>query len=93
MKNVTVSLDEESFRRGRVKAAEMGKTLSAVVREFLTEFGTSETEQEQSRRKLRELFEEFDREGIGISAGDRLSRDELYDRARARQEIEDADRG
>ncbi|MDO6416755.1 hypothetical protein Q4F19_20390 [Sphingomonas sp. BIUV-7] len=71
----------------------MGKTLSAVVREFLTEFGTSETEQEQSRRKLRELFEEFDREGIGISAGDRLSRDELYDRARARQEIEDADRG
>lgn len=91
MKNVTVSLDDETYRRGRVYAAENGTTLSAMVREFLTEFGRKETKEEAAKRQLREMFERIDRlalerGGKGFSASDRLSRDELYDRTRARRE-------
>lgn len=93
MKNVTVSLDDETYRRARLRAAEMDKTLSALVREFLNQVGTEETEFERLAREQRELTERFDREGKGVNAGTRLSRDELYDRVRARREAEDAARG
>ncbi|NJS13597.1 MAG: hypothetical protein HC788_02035 [Sphingopyxis sp.] len=36
MKNVTIALDEETHRRARIKAAEMGTSLSALVKEYLT---------------------------------------------------------
>lgn len=93
MKNVTVSLDEESYRRGRIRAAEEGTTLSAVVREYLTEFGHAETTQEQRRRKLQAMFDEIDRiaaerGGKGFSASDRMTREELYDRGRARRDAD-----
>lgn len=93
MKNVTVSLDDETYRRARLRAAEMDTSLSALVRDYLNKVGTDETDEERGKRMLQEMFEQFDRDGIGISAGDRLSRDELYDRDRARREAEDAARG
>ena len=37
MKNITVSVDEETYRLSRVKAAEAGTSVSALVRGFLTE--------------------------------------------------------
>jgi hypothetical protein len=35
MKNITVSVDDETYRRARVKAAEQDTSLSALVRQFL----------------------------------------------------------
>lgn len=34
VKNLTVSLDEESYRRARIAAAERGVSMSALVREY-----------------------------------------------------------
>lgn len=84
MKNVTVSLDDVTYRRARIKAAEAGRSLSALVREALEELGSGETEFERLHRKELELRKKL--EGSGFRASDRLSRDELYDRACARQE-------
>ncbi len=92
MKNVTVSLDEESYRRGRIRAAEEGTTLSAMVREYLNEFGHAETEEERTRRELQAMFDEIDRKGLGVNAGERLTRDELYDQARGRRDDAEAAR-
>ena len=36
MKNVTIALDDETHRRARIKAAEMGTSLSALVKSYLT---------------------------------------------------------
>ncbi len=37
MKNITVSVDEETYRRARMKAAERDTSVSALVRQFLTD--------------------------------------------------------
>ena len=36
MKNVTISLDDETHRKARIKAAERGTSLSALVKDYLT---------------------------------------------------------
>ena len=76
MKNITVSLDDETYRRARVRAAELDTSVSAVVREYLVEFAGGQTDFER-RRKLQERalgsIEAF-------RAGERLSREALHDR-------------
>ena len=79
MKNVTVSLDDETYRRARVKAAEAGRSLSSIVREQLHAFGHKETEFERLARLEQELYSEIaERASTGRSA-DHLTRDELYE--------------
>jgi plasmid stability protein len=41
VKNVTVSIDDEAYRRARVRAAELGTSVSAVVRRFLDDLAAS----------------------------------------------------
>ena len=35
MKNITVSVDDETYRRARITAAEQGRSVSAMVRDYL----------------------------------------------------------
>lgn len=76
MKNVTVSLPDEVYRRARIKAAERDTSLSALVREFLMSLGDEESETERRKRLQAEVVSSIKR----FSAGDRLSRDELHGR-------------
>lgn len=79
MKNITVSVDDDTYRRARVKAAEADTSVSALVKKFLTELGGAETRDERFRRLLRE--EEALRAQITrFDASDRLSREELHER-------------
>lgn len=91
MKNVTVSLDDETYRRARLRAAEMDKSLSALVREFLSKIGTEETEFERLAREQRELLDRLRSKGRGVDAGARLPREALYDRSRARHAAAEQD--
>ncbi|WP_343710263.1 hypothetical protein, partial [Mycobacterium sp.] len=77
VKNITVSVSEDVYRRARIRAAELGKSLSALVAEFLTSLSEHETEFARLEAKQRRL----QREIRGFSARDRLSRDEIHDRA------------
>lgn len=78
MKNITVTVDDEVYRRARVKAAERDTSVSALVRQFLVDLAKEGDEferLEQLEKAVREEITEF-------NASDRLSRDELYDRRR-----------
>ncbi len=99
MKNITVSVDEETHRRARIKAAELGTSISALVRDYLKTLspqeanGGAQDESEQSEtplerriRMLKEVFAEFDERGVGVDTSELLTRDELYDRQAARRE-------
>ena len=77
MKNVTVSLDDETWRRARIKAAEMNTSVSALVKQFLNELGSGESESERLKREERVLRAQV---AAGFSAKDNLPRDRLYDR-------------
>ena len=99
MRNITVSVDDETYRRSRIRAAELDTSVSALVREYLQNLTTggalvaeaNPREVERRRRMLNEVIEEIRASSPGFSAQDRLPREELHDRARARAEAE-ADR-
>jgi len=77
MPNITVSLPAEVYRRARIRAAEHNTSVSALVRNFLNELGTAETEFERRRRLQDEVLASLP----GFAAADRLTRDEVHDRA------------
>lgn len=76
MKNITVSLDDETYRRARMIAAQRDTSVSALVKRFLLDLASGESETDRLKRQERELREritEFD-------ASDRLSRDDVHRR-------------
>ena len=54
MKNITVSLDDETYRRARMIAAQRDTSVSALVKHFLTELASGETAFERLKRLERE---------------------------------------
>lgn len=76
MKNITVTVDDETYRRARVKAAEHETSVSAVVRDFLVEFANGESAADRLRREERALRARI----VGFRADDRMSRDDVHAR-------------
>ncbi|MYC07240.1 MAG: hypothetical protein F4X57_08725 [Chloroflexi bacterium] len=89
MKNITVSVDEETHRMVRIRAAELDTSVTALVREFLRSLarnrpvgGISTVPNQEELpvvlcpRDLDEVLADFDARGVGVS--ERLTRDELY---------------
>ncbi len=77
MKNLTVTVPEEVYREARIRAAEQGRSVSALVTEFL--HGLTKQRAEFARRE--ELQRRVQSEIKHFRAGDRLSRDQVHDRA------------
>ena len=76
MKNITVSLPDEIYRRARIHAAERDTSVSALVREFLTELGEEESDFERRKRLQKEVLATI----RSFRAGDRLTRHQVHDR-------------
>lgn len=78
MKNITVSVDDETYRRARIRAAELGTSVSELVRRQLTAISA-----DRERFDRLKQLEAAARERIGqFSGSDRLSRDEIHERRR-----------
>ncbi len=80
MKNITVSVDDEVYHRSRVRAAELRTSVSALVSQFLKQTAAEETESERLKRLEQETVERIQARQRRFSAGNRLKRDDLYDR-------------
>lgn len=78
VKNITVSLPDEIYRRARIKAAERDASVSALVREFLMGLGEEETDFERRKRMQDEILASVKR----FSASDRLKREIIHRRGR-----------
>ena len=76
MKNITVSLDDETYRRARMIAAQRDTSVSALVKQFLADLASGETETERMKRQERELRERI----TDFDESDRLSRDDVHRR-------------
>jgi hypothetical protein len=76
MKNITVSVDNDTYRRARIKAAERETSISALVRRFLMDLASAESPSERLEREERELRTRIDK----FRASDRLSRDDAHRR-------------
>ena len=92
MKTISVSVDDETHRLAKIRAAETGTTVSGMMRDLLTallqkpaETESAETEPERRRRRLAEIREDFQKKGIGVDTSRILTREEMYDRNAARR--------
>jgi len=80
MKNITVSVDDETYHRARIRAAETRTSLSALVRGFLRGLAEEESQAERLRRAEEEIVERLRARQSGFSAARRMSREEVHDR-------------
>jgi len=76
VKNITVSVDDITYRRARIAAAARDSSVSALVRDFLNSLDAGDSEAERLRREERALRDRIDQ----FSAADRLPRDEAHAR-------------
>jgi len=90
VRNITVSVDEETHRLARIRAAELDTSVSALVRDFLSDLARGqpggpgaprrETERERRARMLDEVVADITANGGGLRMADNLPRESLYDR-------------
>ena len=76
MKNITVSLDDDTYRRARMIAAQRDTSVSALVKRYLADLGSGEATEERLKRDERALRERIS----AFKASDRLSRDDVHAR-------------
>ena len=79
MKNITVSVNDEIYRRARRKAAEHNTSVSQLVAEYLRTLSKDEELRAERNKRLEELFAAQDRRSKRKPAG-RLKREEIYRR-------------
>lgn len=77
MTNITVSVPDDVYRAARIRAAEQGSSVSALVAEYLRSLSEREAEFERLEAEQRRIESQIDR----FRARDRLDRDELHARA------------
>jgi plasmid stability protein len=77
VKNITVSVPDDVYRDARIRAAERGSSVSALVGEYLRSLADREAEFSRLEAQRRRVLDQIDR----FSARDRLDRDEIHDRA------------
>ncbi len=77
MKNVTVAIPDDVYRAARIRAAERGTSVSALVAGYLQSLAAGEAEFARLEAQQRRIQGEVTR----FRAVDRLSRDEVHDRA------------
>ena len=93
MKNITIAVDEGTYRLACVRAAELDTSVSALVLHYLRSLAVETSggpgagaEGEWRGRRLREVVADFDARGVGLRMAGNLPREELYDRGAARSE-------
>lgn len=77
MKNITVSVDDDVHRHARIRAAEQGTSVSALVAEFLRSLSHDDAEFARLQALQERVIAEID----AFSASDNVPREELYDRS------------
>ncbi len=77
MKNVTVSVPDDVYRTARIRAAERSSSVSALVAEYLRALAGGDTEFARLEAQQRRIQAEI----TGFRAADRLTRDDVHDRA------------
>ncbi|MGH3000505.1 MAG: hypothetical protein ACRDNM_14500 [Gaiellaceae bacterium] len=77
MKNITVSVPDDVYRSARIRAAERGRSVSALVADYLGSLAGRDAEFARLREQQRRIVDGIE----SFSAADRLGRDELHERA------------
>ena len=92
MKNINLSVDEETYRLAKIRAAKQGTSVPGLVRDLLAwsvrqnrdvtagSNPVGESDAGHRSKLLRDLFADFDARGVGLRMDDNLLRDALHRR-------------
>ncbi len=82
MKNITLKVDDETYRKARIRAAKEGTSVSAMVREFLQQRARKDDSYKARVAKLEEIYSIADGRAISRASDCEplkpLTRDEIY---------------
>jgi len=79
MKNITLKIDDETYRKARIRASDKGTSVSAMVRDFLIRETTQEDREAHRIAALEALFKLAEKRGKPRSQPLKpLTRDEVY---------------
>ena len=78
MRNITVSVDDDTYKRARVVAAALDTSVSALVKSYLQQLAATETETERLKRQEQEIRSRI----AQFTASSRLSREDIHSRSR-----------
>lgn len=76
MRNITISLPDDVYRRARLRAAEEDSSLSALVQRLIVAYTRQESDFEKRKRLQSEVLATIS----NFRAAGRLSRDEIHRR-------------
>ena len=77
MRNITVSVDDETYKRARIAAAALDTSVSSLVKAYLQQLASVETETERLKRQEREIRSRI----ADFTASSRLSREDAHNRS------------
>jgi plasmid stability protein len=76
MANLTITVDEETVKRARIRALEEGTSVNALLREYLEDYAGVRRERREAGRRFLELARNS---GAGSGGEGLPKREELYD--------------
>ncbi len=77
MANLTITVDEETVKRARIRALEEGTSVNALLRSYLEEYSGVRREKMEAWREIQEIARSS---GMGSGGKGLPRREELYDR-------------
>jgi hypothetical protein len=80
VKNITIALDDVTYRQARIAAARRDASVSALVKEYLIALASTEETARASTPELDGLLDEIARRHPGFACRDNLSREALHER-------------
>ena len=81
MRNLTVSLEDDVYRRARVFAAEADTSVTALVREFLELLTNGDQPNGKTDKAILATIDRLRAKHPRFDPDNRLSRDEIHERA------------
>ena len=80
MRNVTISLDDEVYRKARIVAAQHDTSLSALVRRYLVSLSAEVSATLDPKHEQEALLDRIWRRHPDFTSEDNLSRDAVHER-------------
>jgi len=77
MTNLTITVDEDTLRRARIRALQEGSSVNALMREFLVKYANESDRTDRDRAILARMLEHAN-EISGDSGGRPWTRKEIY---------------
>lgn len=80
MKNITVAIDDETYRKARIVAAQRDVSVSALVKKFLISIASEAQTQRDLKQEQEALLDSIRQKHPGFTAKENVAREALYDR-------------